>query len=89
HYSRPSIDVLLESAADAYGRDLLAIILTGANEDGAHGVRAVCDAGGMALVQTPESAEARAMPEAALAACAEARSMSLDAIADLLQTRAS
>ncbi|MBA2485730.1 MAG: chemotaxis protein CheB, partial [Nitrospira sp.] len=89
HYSRPSIDVLFESAADAYGRALLAIILTGTNEDGAHGVRAVCDAGGMALVQTPESAEARVMPEAALAACAEARSMSLDAIADLLQTRAS
>jgi two-component system chemotaxis response regulator CheB len=88
HFSRPSIDVLFESAADAYGNALLAVLLTGANQDGAQGVRAVCEAGGLALVQTPESSEARVMPEAALAACKQARPMSLDAISDLLQKRA-
>lgn len=87
NYSRPSIDVLFESAADAYRDGLLAVILTGTNHDGAQGVRAVCEAGGMALVQTPESAEARVMPEAALAACAQARSMSLTDIAQLLHQR--
>jgi two-component system chemotaxis response regulator CheB len=87
NYSRPSIDVLFESAADAYRRSLLAVVLSGANLDGAQGCRAVCEAGGMALVQTPESAEARAMPEAALAACDEACAMSLTDIAHLLQQR--
>lgn len=84
NFSRPSIDVLFESAADAYGRALLAIILTGANQDGAQGVRAVCDAGGYAVVQTPESAEARAMPEAALAACPDAEPMTLGGMEALL-----
>lgn len=88
NFSRPSIDVLFESAADAYGRALLAIILTGANNDGAEGLRAVCAAGGLAVVQTPESAEASAMPEAALAACEDARPMSLVKISELLSSRA-
>lgn len=84
NFSRPSIDVLFESAADAYGPALLAVILTGANHDGAQGVRAVCDAGGYTVVQTPESAEARAMPDAALAACPKAESMTLDGMDALL-----
>ncbi len=87
NYSRPSIDVLFESAADTYGDRLLAVILTGANHDGARGVRAVCDAGGAAWVQTPRSAEARVMPDAALAASVRARPMSLDAISTLLHQR--
>lgn len=82
--SRPSIDVLFESAADAYGGALLAIVLTGANADGAGGVRMVCEAGGLALVQTPESAEVSTMPEAALAACPQAEAMTLAAISDVL-----
>jgi hypothetical protein len=53
NYSRPSIDVLFESAADAYRKDLLGVILTGANHDGAAGLKAVLDAGGMAIVQDP------------------------------------
>jgi two-component system chemotaxis response regulator CheB len=84
NFSRPSIDVLFGSAADAYGDTLLAIVLTGANRDGAQGLAAVCDAGGLALVQTPESAEAPAMPAAALAACPQAESMSLAAISEVL-----
>ena len=80
-YSRPSIDVLFESAGDAYGSDLIGVVLTGANEDGAEGLRAVADAGGVALVQAPEEAFAPAMPRAALARSEAARSMPLDTIA--------
>jgi two-component system chemotaxis response regulator CheB len=83
-YSRPSIDVLFETAAEAYGAGLVGVILTGANEDGADGLKAVEDAGGVALVEAPASAYASAMPAAALARCAQARSMSLDAIAAYL-----
>jgi two-component system, chemotaxis family, protein-glutamate methylesterase/glutaminase len=84
-FSRPSIDVLFESAADAYGSALIAIILTGANQDGAKGMRAVAEAGGVALVQNPDGAFASAMPEAAIEMCPGARVMSLDAIATYLQ----
>jgi two-component system, chemotaxis family, protein-glutamate methylesterase/glutaminase len=84
-FSRPSIDVLFESAADAYGPALIAIILTGANHDGAKGIRAVVEAGGTAVVQSPDGAFASAMPEAAIAACPTAAVMSLDAIAAYLQ----
>jgi two-component system chemotaxis response regulator CheB len=84
-FSRPSIDVLFESAADAYGAGLIAIILTGANQDGAAGLRAVMDAGGTAIVQMPKSAYASAMPEAAIATCPSAHVMSLDAILLFLQ----
>jgi two-component system, chemotaxis family, protein-glutamate methylesterase/glutaminase len=68
HHARPSIDVLFESAADAYGAGVIGVILTGANEDGAAGLARIVERGGVAIVQDPESAEARAMPDAALAA---------------------
>lgn len=84
-YSRPSIDVLFESAADVYGPGLLGIVLTGANSDGAQGLRAICAAGGTALVQHPEQAYATAMPQAALDACPEAKALSLPAIAAYLK----
>lgn len=67
-YARPSIDVLFETAAAAYENRLVAIILSGASEDGAAGVKAVRQAGGYVVVQTPESATAPVMPAAALAA---------------------
>ena len=85
-FSRPSIDVLFESAADAYGDSLAGIVLTGANSDGAKGLRAVVDAGGLAFVQTPTSAEAAAMPQAALDACPAARALSLSEISTFLKT---
>ena len=66
-YARPSIDVLFESAADAYGRGTIGIILTGANADGAEGLAAIKRAGGVAIVQDPETAARRARPDAALA----------------------
>ncbi|WP_028080239.1 chemotaxis protein CheB [Solimonas soli] len=84
HFSRPSIDVLFESAADAYGAHLLGIILSGANDDGAAGLAAVHRAGGMAVVQDPRGAQAETMPAAALQRTAAALVMSLEAIRDLL-----
>ena len=66
HYSRPSLDVLFESAAHAYRDRLLGIVLTGANADGAEGLRIVRELGGTAWVQDPSTAYARAMPLAAI-----------------------
>lgn len=85
-FSRPSVDVLFETAADAYGPGLLAVVLTGANQDGANGLRAVMNAGGTVIVQRPEDAFASAMPEAALAASPEAQTFSLEEIALYLRT---
>lgn len=85
NYSRPSIDVLFESAADAYGPGLTAVILTGANEDGARGLEAVIAAGGVALIEEPSTAYARTMPEAARNACASAVVMPLERIAEHLK----
>jgi two-component system chemotaxis response regulator CheB len=84
HFSRPSIDVLFESAADAFGEGLIGVILTGANHDGAQGLKAIAAAGGTAIVQHPERAHASAMPQAALDACPTARAMSLDELAAYL-----
>ena len=67
HFSRPSIDILFESAADAYGDQLAAALLTGANEDGAAGLLAVQQAGGLTLIQEPADALVPTMPAAALA----------------------
>jgi two-component system, chemotaxis family, protein-glutamate methylesterase/glutaminase len=84
-FSRPSIDVLFESAAEVYGPALIAIVLSGANHDGARGLKTVAAAGGTAIVQNPEEAFAPTMPEAALAACPSAKSMSLAAMITYLQ----
>jgi two-component system chemotaxis response regulator CheB len=83
-FSRPSIDVLFESAADAYGPKLVGIVLTGANGDGARGLKAIIEAGGEGIVQSPSSAFSSAMPEAALGMSPSARSMTLEAIATYL-----
>jgi two-component system, chemotaxis family, protein-glutamate methylesterase/glutaminase len=66
HFSRPSIDVLFESAADAWGDRVIGILLTGANEDGAAGLDAIRQAGGLTVVQDPGEAEVATMPLAAL-----------------------
>ena len=70
HYARPSIDVLFESAADAYGDRVIGVILTGANADGAHGLARIKQLGGVAVVQDPRTAERPEMPGAALVATA-------------------
>jgi two-component system chemotaxis response regulator CheB len=67
NFARPSIDVLFETAANSYGDSLIAVILTGANDDGAQGLRRVKDLGGYTIVQDPGSAVRREMPDAALA----------------------
>jgi two-component system chemotaxis response regulator CheB len=86
NYSRPSIDVLFESAADYYGSALVGVILTGANHDGAAGLRAVADVGGVAVVENPDGAYASAMPHAALEATPSATIMKHDQILSYLSS---
>jgi two-component system, chemotaxis family, protein-glutamate methylesterase/glutaminase len=86
HFSRPSIDILFETAADVYGRRLLAIVLSGGNEDGAQGAAMVHRAGGMVVVQDPQTAKVPAMPRYALEKVDAARVLSLPRIAELLST---
>ena len=83
-YSRPSIDVLFESAADAFGRDVLAVILTGANDDGARGAKRIKHRGGMVVAQDPATAEAPQMPQAVIDAVKVDRILPLDGIASFL-----
>lgn len=66
NYSRPSIDVSFESAAEAYGDAVAALLLSGANADGTDGLKAIAEAGGRTAVQDPETAEIRFMPQHAL-----------------------
>jgi two-component system chemotaxis response regulator CheB len=80
-YSRPSIDVAFESAADAWGERTVGIVLTGANSDGALGLRRIRAAGGSAIVQIPATAEVAVMPAAAAAAVPDAEQLTLEAIA--------
>ena len=68
NFSRPAIDVLFETAAEAYGAKVMGIVLSGANCDGAAGLKAIADRGGITVVQSLESAEMIAMPAAALEA---------------------
>ena len=66
NYSRPSIDVTFESAADVYGDSLIGILLSGANADGTQGLRSIKKAGGMLVVQQPETAQVAFMPQQAI-----------------------
>jgi len=86
NFSRPSIDVLFESAADVYGPRLLGIVLTGANHDGADGLAAVHAASGITVVQHPDTAQAALMPMAAIKRSPVDYVLTLDQIADLLRT---
>ena len=72
-FSRPSIDVLFESAADAYGKRTIGVLLSGSNADGAAGLKRIADTGGIALVQEPRSAAYAVMPQAALHSLPNAR----------------
>jgi len=83
-YARPSIDVLFDSAAEAYRETLVGVILTGANSDGAEGLAHIRRNGGLAIVQDPADAEAAAMPAAALDAAGADYCVPLAAIAPLL-----
>jgi two-component system chemotaxis response regulator CheB len=83
-FSRPSIDVMLSSAADTYGSGAIGVVLTGANEDGARGLSHIVRRGGRALVQDPKTAEIPIMPVAAMKAVPSAEVLSLDALAPRL-----
>ncbi len=83
-YSRPSIDVLFDSAADVYGDRLVAVILTGANQDGAYGIKRVKRRGGLTIAQDPATAVKPDMPAAAIATGAVDRVLPLDEIGPAL-----
>ena len=83
-FSRPSIDVLFDSAADTFSERLIAVILTGANEDGAYGIQRVRRRGGLTIAQDPESAERREMPAAAIETGDVQHVLPLEEIASML-----
>lgn len=85
HFSRPSIDVLFESGAVAYGSRLAGVVLTGANADGAAGLRSIRAAGGLAVVQDPAEAQQPVMPQAAIDASGPDHVLPLAAIGTLVQ----
>ena len=85
NYARPSIDVLFETAADAYRESLIGIIYTGANFDGAKGLLRVKEAGGLTIVQDPVTAEAVAMPKAAIETTVPEYVLPPEEIIDLLK----
>ena len=67
NYARPSIDVLFESAAEAYKNKLIGVILTGSNNDGTNGLKRIKEYGGLTIVQDPATAESSYMPASAIA----------------------
>ena len=83
-WSRPSVDVLFDSAAEAYGAGVVAVVLTVANEDGAQGAARDKEHGGFLVVQDPATAEAPSMPSAAIAATRVDRVLPLDRIGPFL-----
>ena len=83
-FARPSIDVLMMSAADAYGAALAGVLLTGANMDGAEGMAAIKAGGGLTIVQQPADADVATMPEAAIARRAPDHILPLQDIGRLL-----
>jgi two-component system chemotaxis response regulator CheB len=83
-FARPSIDVLFETAAESFREGCVAVVLTGANDDGSRGLQRVVELGGTAVVQDPATATRREMPEAALRAVPSARVESPDGIASAL-----
>lgn len=85
--ARPAIDMLFESAADAYLDRVVAVVLTGASRDGAAGAARVKSRGGVVVVQDPSTAESAIMPKAAIEACAVDRVLPLDGIASFLKVQ--
>ena len=89
NYARPSVDVVFESAAEAYGQGLIGVILTGANKDGSEGLKKIKESGGLVIVQTPETSEVADMPEAAIASVKPDYVLPLERIGPFLKKLAS
>ena len=87
-YSRPSIDVLFESAAYSHGSGVIGVLLTGANQDGTRGLKRIKERGGYVIVQNPDSAESAFMPKHAVKNLLPDRVLNLEQIAAELITRA-
>ncbi len=83
--SRPSIDVLFESVAEAFGPRAIGVVLTGANDDGARGLAEIVRHGGVAVVQDPAEAERATMPAAALEATPTAEVARLDDLGAVIE----
>lgn len=83
-HSRPSIDILFESAADTFGERAIGVILTGASADGAQGLARIKERGGLTIVQDPSTAESSTMPEAAIAGTQVDRILPISEIASFL-----
>ena len=86
NYSRPSVDVLFETAAEAYGDSLVGVILTGANSDGSKGLARIQQLGGLALIQEPSTAAVPQMPAAAIKEVGEGRVLPLTKIGEYLSS---
>lgn len=84
NFARPSIDVLFESAAEAYKDKLIGIILTGSNNDGANGLKKIKEYGGLTIVQDPDTAESSYMPASAIAAISPDYILSIEKMINLL-----
>ena len=84
NYARPSIDVLFESAAEAYKSKLIGVILTGSNNDGTNGLKRIYECGGLTIVQEPKTAESAYMPASAIAAIKPGYILHLEEIIELL-----
>ncbi len=85
NFSRPSIDISFESAAEVFGKKTIGIVLTGNNADGSSGLQKISRKGGLTIVQNPEEAEATIMPSAALKKVSSAKALKLKEISILLQ----
>jgi two-component system chemotaxis response regulator CheB len=84
NFARPSIDVLFESAAEAYKNTLIGVVLTGSNNDGTAGIKKIKENGGLTIVQDPETAESSFMPASAIAAIKVDHVLPLKDIIELL-----
>jgi len=84
NYSRPSIDILFETASYAFGSELIGIVLTGANSDGSEGLKMIRDNGGFCIVQDPKEAEADSMPSSAIKTADPQKVLKLKGIAKQL-----
>jgi two-component system chemotaxis response regulator CheB len=85
NYSRPSIDVLFETASWVYQKNLVGILLTGASADGSHGLKSIQEQGGMTVVQDPSTAAVPFMPQSALDLIKVDQLLSLEKISTLLR----